>query len=201
MLPAITPPTDNLYKFISLFGLTIFLFAVYNLGIVYDQSAKNKMQIEDLKVNVQQKIFQQSKLVDSNFKTRTEHQRFRPAMVTRLDNELQEIELYIRKSDLSAMELIQLDGEVNKLNVALDTLWLKQIFCLTFTVLGIGIMIFGFLRWKKKEQDIRDKILDIEHTIKQLESEKKRKKKKKTLAAGPELVVEKIHLNEQVDQN
>lgn len=180
MIPSVTPPTDNLYKFISLFGLTIFLFAVYNLGVVYDQSADNKMHIESFKVDVQKKLYEQSPRFHKTLSADS-GRRFRPAMIRRLDSDLHKIEDVILKSHLPPIVIFELQGQVSKLSVSLDALRLKQNITIGIVIAGLLIMVYGFLKWKEKEQDIRDKILEIEHIIKQKErdGESKNKKKKK----------------------
>ena len=44
MLPNISPPTDNLYKFIALFGLAIFLFSLYKSGDAFEAVTKSKLE-------------------------------------------------------------------------------------------------------------------------------------------------------------
>lgn len=182
MIPSITPPTDNLYKFISLFGLAIFLFATYNLSIVYDQSTENKMHIEDLKVEVQKKIYAKSHTIHSGLTADSSGKRFRPAKIKRLDSDLHSIDVIISTANLDQVEAFELKGKVSKLNVGLDTLALKQGFCIGFVGIGIVIMIFGFWRWQKREQNIRDKILRIEHALKIKERNGKIKHKKNKVA-------------------
>lgn len=165
MIPAITPPTDNLYKFISLFGLTILLFSIYNLGFVFDHSSDNKVKIEDIKVLVAKKMYQKVNELSSG-KQDSVRERFRPSSIRKLGEDLASIEKVVMKSNLSPVEIIELNGRMKKLEVKLDSLWQKQLAYIFFAFLGFVVMIIGFLRWNKKEQRLRDKILHMEYLIK-----------------------------------
>jgi hypothetical protein len=169
MIPSITPPTDNLYKFISLFGLTILLFSLYNLGINFDHSAKNRMQIEDVKTDLQQVLYKKSEKLNDNLKAESVKNHFRPGKIRRMSQDLVEIEHLIETSNLNPKEEIEFSGEISKLNVALDTLRLKQYGYIFFASIGFVLMVVGFFRWHSKEQKLRDKMLAIEHAIKLLE--------------------------------
>lgn len=169
MIPSITPPTDNLYKFISLFGLTILLFSVYNFGITYDASAKNKMKIEDVKVELQQVMFKKLKFKQESLKPDSTKNHFRPGKIRRMNQDLSEIEHFIERAHLEPEQEISLAGQISKIKVALDTLYLKQWGYIAFAAIGSFLMIFGFYKWHHKEQKIRDRILTIEHAIKVLD--------------------------------
>lgn len=169
MIPSITPPTDNLYKFISLFGLTILLFSLYNLGINFDYSAKNRMQIEDVKTDLQQVLYKKTEKLNADLKAESVKNHFRPGKIRRMSQDLVEIEHLIETSNLSPKEEIEFSGEISKLNVALDTLHLKQYGYIFFASVGFILMVVGFFAWHNKEQKLRDKMLTIEHAIKELE--------------------------------
>jgi hypothetical protein len=166
MIPSITPPTDNLYKFISLFGLTIFLFASYNLGMVYDQSAASKMRIEDLKVEVQKKLLSHNIKITGSMKTESDPKRFKPARIRLMDRELEKLATEIDGSRLDPISKIEMDGSLSKLNVKIDSLWLKEMICFGFAFVGFVVMLLGFSLWKRKEQNLRDMILSMEHAEK-----------------------------------
>ncbi len=169
MIPSITPPTDNLYKFISLFGLTILLFSVYNIGITFDSSAANKMKIEDVKSELQQSIYKKSKETVENLNTDKVKNHFRPGKIRRMHEDLLQIETFLEKAHLNPKDEITLSGKISKINVALDTLRLKQWGYIGFASLGLVFMFYGFIKWHYKEQKLRDKMLEIEHAIKELE--------------------------------
>ena len=166
MIPSITPPTDNLYKFISLFGLAIFLFAIYNLGIVYDKSAGNKMLIEDMKVQVQKKLYETTKLLHNDLSTDTSGTKFRPVMLSRQGEDLHKVEEIVEASALDPLTKIELQGEISKLNVSLNSLSKKFWTCFILIGSGFIVMVWGFWLWKRKEQNFRDEILRIEKDIK-----------------------------------
>lgn len=169
MIPSITPPTDNLYKFISLFGLTILLFSVYNIGITFDASAKSKMGIEDVKVSLQKAIYEKSCATNDSLRTDKVSSHFRPGKIRRMKQDLLQIEHFIESSELDPAKEIKLSGEISKISVSLDNLSIKQWGYISFAIAGCGLMIFGFIKWHYKEQKLRDKMLAIEHTIKELE--------------------------------
>ncbi|TSJ46511.1 hypothetical protein [Fluviicola chungangensis] len=169
MIPSITPPTDNLYKFISLFGLTILLFSVYNFGITFDASAKTKMSIEDVKVDVQQALYKKSRQTNDSLRADKVSNHFRPGRIRQMEQDLLQIERFIESCKLDPDEEIKLSGNISKISVALDNLSLKKNGYIGFAIIGCVLMAFGFIKWHYKEQHLRDKMLKIEHAIKELE--------------------------------
>lgn len=169
MIPAITPPTDNLYKFLSLFGLTIFLFAIYNLGFVYDNSSLSKMKIEDVKVEVQKKIYTNSQVLNDDLRISTDNSRFRPSKINRLGQDLQKLQKIVAQTPFKTLEKIELEGKISKLKVEVDALNLKFWSYAVMMSFGLVVMAIGFRRWKNKEQNIRDNILFLEHRLKERE--------------------------------
>jgi hypothetical protein len=169
MIPSITPPTDNLYKFISLFGLTILLFSVYNIGITFDASAKSKMGIEDVKVHLQQALYEKYKSTNDSLKTDKISTHFRPGKIRQMEQDLLQIEGFIANCQLDPKDQIELSGDISKISVALDNLSVKKRGYIVFGSLGFALMLFGFIKWHYKEQKLRDKMLAIEHAIKELE--------------------------------
>ncbi len=200
MIPSITPPTDNLYKFISLFGLTIFLFSAYNLGIVFDRSAHVKMELEDLKVSVIKKIYTEKYIINQRLVSNVPADgRNKPIKVNKLIKDLREVKNEIKDAKLDDLITIELNAKVSKMRLNLDSIQLKLYTCISFVVIGLLVMIFGFLRWKKREQDIRDKILAIEHILKEQKRDTKRKhkKKKKAIQSSMQELVQRQAENEE----
>ncbi|MGV3630365.1 MAG: hypothetical protein ACO1O6_04130 [Bacteroidota bacterium] len=182
MIPAITPPTDNLYKFLSLFGLTIFLFAIYNLGSVYDRSAESQMKIEDIKVDVQKAMYHHDKMVHLNLAVNSNMTQFRPVKINMLDENLQKIKQFVINSGLRPIAKIELYGKISKLKVELENMSFKLKICIFITILGFCIMVFGFLRWHKREQTLRDQMLKIEHEQKKQEQQNTEKRFRKIIS-------------------
>jgi hypothetical protein len=177
MIPAITPPTDNLHKFLSLFGLTIFLFAIYNLGFVFDRSAASKMKIEDIKIEVQKKLYRSSEEVDPTLRINPVKKRFRLAKIRQLGEDLEKIQEAINKTGLRMVEKIELNGRISKLKVEVDALFIKLWTCIGITVLGLVVMIFGFFRWHYREQKLRDLMLEFDYKMKEnLDKERSQKR-------------------------
>src|SRR5687767_14606956 len=122
MIPSITPPTDNLYKFLSMFGLAIFLFSLYNLNQVYDAAASNKMGIEDLKKDIQKTLIRNEESHQNKHLDAGERASFKPSLLKKMDIELQKISEVIEKSGLEETDKVDLEAEVGKLYVTLDYL-------------------------------------------------------------------------------
>lgn len=188
MIPSITPPTDNLYKFISLFGLTILLFSVYNISITFDASSKSKMGIEDVKVSLQKALYEKSRSTNDSLRTDKVSTHFRPGKIRRMKQDLLQIEHFIESSELDPEKEIKLYGEISKISVALDNLLLKLVGYILFGCVGCGLMIYGFIKWHYKEQKLRDKMLEIEHAIKELEKLNLRYRKEEKSSAADALV-------------
>ena len=162
MTPGISPPTDSLYKFISLFGLTILLFTLYNLGQVYDAASVNKMGIEDIKVKFQQELVSSQSTIE--FETRTDNVRLRPKFIREIQEDLFKLSSLIEESPLPIEKKIEMEGEVKKLEINLSMLSVKRRTCYLLGLSGIILMIFGFFRWWKREQALRDKLLTFEYS-------------------------------------
>lgn len=169
MIPAITPPTDNLYKFISLFGLTIFLFAVYNLSIVFDRISVNSIKIEDLKSEVSQNVCATSPSecgwLDDGSSDKIFFRLFS------MNADLQKTNEKMQRSNLNSITKIKLNGKIKKLNVELNALNLKLWSYVIICIGGAFIMRRGFKHWQKREQNLRDRILEIEHLLKEREQQ------------------------------
>ncbi len=127
------------------------------------------MQIEDVKTDLQQVLYKKTEKLNTDLKAESVKNHFRPGKIRRMSQDLVEIEHLIETSNLSPKEEIEFSGEISKLNVALDTLRLKQYGYIFFASVGFVLMVYGFLRWHSKEQKIRDEMLTIEHAIKLLE--------------------------------
>jgi hypothetical protein len=167
MIPSITPPTDNLYKFVSMFGLAIFLFSLYNLNQVYDAAAANKMGIEDLKKDIQKTLIRNEESHQhEHLDAGGERASFRPSLLKKMDAELQNISEVIEKSELEETDKVDLEAEVGKLYVTLDYLNYKIKGCYILGVFGILLMILGFVQWNRREQKYRDGLLKIEYHLK-----------------------------------
>jgi hypothetical protein len=159
MLP-LSPPTDNLYKFIALFGLAIFLFSLYKSGDAFENLTKTKMELEDLKLKINRSLPFTSN--DNVVVDDTASVNVTPVMVRRLGNDLNSISDTIKNSGLSALEQEVLLTDVRKLQVQNDNYRIKTTEFLTTLILGFILIIMGFLLWFKKDQVIKDKILIAE---------------------------------------
>ena len=201
MIPSITPPTDNLYKFISLFGLTILLFSVYNFGITFDASAKTKMSIEDVKVDVQQALYKKSRQTNDSLRADKVSNHFRPGKIRQMEQDLLQIERFIESCKLDPDQEIKLSGDISKISVALDNLSVKQSGYIVFALIGCGLMAFGFIKWHYKEQKLRDKMLAIEHALKVLDKTYYREARAERTGSSPSEVVESIIRQNDPEKN
>lgn len=201
MIPSITPPTDNLYKFISLFGLTILLFSVYNFGITFDASAKTKMSIEDVKVGVQQALYKKSRQTNDSLRADKVSNHFRPGKIRQMEQDLLQIERFIASCKLDPEQEIKLSGDISKIGVALDNLSVKKNGYIGFACAGCALMLIGFFKWHYKEQKLRDKMLAIEHALKVLDKTYYREARAERTSSSPSEVVESIIRQNDPEKN
>lgn len=166
MLPAITPPTDNLYKFICLFGLTLFLFFSYSLSFVHDRLSRNHMLLENIRTKAQHNLLH-FEATDQNSQFKRSRLKMKDAIeISDLRKELFNIEQLVENSPDYHKKIIALSGDLNKIEIAqygLKTkIWLYSIFLLT----GLLMIFWGFRKWKLKDQNIRDSLLKLDEEIK-----------------------------------
>jgi hypothetical protein len=159
MIPTISPPTDNLYKFIALFGLAIFLFSLYRSGDAFEAVTKTKIQLEDLKLKINRSLPFTS---NGNPVIDTASVNVVPVMVKRLSDDLESITETISSSGLSPLEQEVLLTDVRKLQVQNDNYRIKTTEFITTLLLGFILIILGFWLWYKKDQVIKDKMLIAE---------------------------------------
>lgn len=170
MIPAITPPTDNLYKFICLFGLTLFLFFSYNISFVHDRLAKNHLLVENIKTAAQHRLLSYKVIQGKNKNNRIRSTIKHSVEIDDLRIQLQKLESLMENSQADHKEIIALSGELNKLDIAIHSLKTKFWLYILFMLTGIFMVIWGFRRWQLREQSIRDAILKLDEEIKRKES-------------------------------
>lgn len=170
MIPAITPPTDNLYKFICLFGLTLFLFFSYNLSFVHDRLSRNHLLVENIKTTAQHRLLSYKDIQGKNKNKRTRTIIKHSDEIEDLRIQLQKLEHLMENSQADHKEIIALSGELNKLDIAIHGLKTKFWLYILFLSTGIFMVIWGFRRWQIREQTVRDAILKLDEEIKRKES-------------------------------
>jgi hypothetical protein len=155
MLPNLTPPTDNLYKFIALFGLTILLFSFYKSSEVFEHSARTKSNIEDVRREIHDIYW--SSIEHHKHPMDTMDTNVSPFTVRDLSDDLHEIAATVGKSNLNDSLKFDIDTKIRKMMVDTDVLGIK--ITEYFFILGLGfvLMIFGFIQWYRKDQRYRDK--------------------------------------------
>lgn len=178
MLPAITPPTDNLYKFICLFGLTLFLFFSYNLSIVHGRSANCHMKVENVKIKVQRSLVKLKRAHKIDFEAAPTPFWKQTFETTRVKIELERIQQKLKKAHLDDYTFFGLTSELNKIEIENHALQIKIRLYISFLSLGAIMIFWGFFRWKRKDQNLRDEILVLEREIKLLERDNLKTKNK-----------------------
>lgn len=169
MLPAITPPTDNLYKFICLFGLTLFLFFSYSLSFVHDRLSKNHQLLENIRTTAQHELLRykviQGKKVNQQCRTTIKH----ASEIADLKRELLKMEALMEKSLPDHKQIIALSGELNKVEISMHGLKTKIWLYMAFLSVGVVMVYWGFRRWQLRDQNVRDTLLRLDEEIKQAE--------------------------------
>lgn len=160
MIPAITPPTDNLYKFLSLFGLTIFLFSVYMLSDIYQKGTIVDIKLEQV---FQRASVENDKAELAHFKK--QHISLRP--FHRIDGNILEARNLFSRMHLSSERINELNGQLNIIEVEVHAFQQRMLSHWILLSSGVLLIVWGFLRWRIKDQLHRDALLLLELQIKQ----------------------------------
>ena len=157
MLP-LSAPTDSLYKFISLFGLAIFILASYKSGKALEASVSNKVQIEAIKKDI--RLAFANKGTDSGFVANNNS-------VEQLPRDLDAIITMISNSHLSLNDQLVFDGEIRKLKAQEESLGIRIVEYVTTLLAGIILIATGFVLWYKRDQLLKDMLLKADLAKKQ----------------------------------
>lgn len=175
-------PTDNLYKFISIFGLIIFLFSFF-----LKESLSEKIHT----ASVQMELIRNKKRLDSidyfiaDVILKSEYDKHEHAKLneegkhddTHLFNE---IEKFIKKYDVYVLSSSDYEKQLRDLKFYQNQQKINRLYGLILLFIGIFCIVFGFSLWYDKHQ----KYLDAERKyqgekfINQLNKDKKKKNKK-----------------------
>ncbi len=162
MFPSITPPTDSLYKFISLFGLTIFLFSVFILSETYQKASTVDVKLENVFYD---------KIIGNQIDCRVSNKiSIRP--FKRTIGNIQNARLRLDKLNISFNKKIPFYVKLNSIEVEAISFHRRIISYWLMLASGIGLVIFGYFRWHHKEQDRRDQMLQLDLEIKEYELKK-----------------------------
>lgn len=154
MLPAITPPTDSLYKFLTLFGLTIFLFYVIMLSDTYHDSTLIQIKIENLAYKIQEET-------GVNL-TKTEGHRISLRPFQHLEDRLVQLNSRLEKAGISYKKRQQYLQQLNGYQIQIDAYQTKITFCWVLIFVGISLIVIGFRSWFSREQKLRNILLQLE---------------------------------------
>ncbi len=171
MIPAINPPTDNLYKFISLFGLAIFLFAIFMLSETLNQS--NNLNVKHEEIIQEIRTVQ---LENTPFKVNSEKVRKKLRPFKALSTDINRSKLLLKTLNLSLEKEYSYLGKLNVLELQVN-FFRNRVFAYWLLIgSGVILMVYGFIRWGKKDQYYRDEMLLVElNTKKHLEQHAKKR--------------------------
>ncbi|OFX88889.1 MAG: hypothetical protein A2W99_05340 [Bacteroidetes bacterium GWF2_33_16] len=136
-----TPPTDNLYKFIAVFGLIIAVFSSFQMI-----NQVNYLLKKEDAIKLEEELLKLKTFRDSTIETRISP-----------DKNIR----YKEDSIRAEFEKVAFSKELK-----IKAKWFMPILGLSTTV-GISAMIFGFILWYRKTQRYQDKILinDAERSL------------------------------------
>ena len=155
MIPAISPPTDNLYKLIALFGLGILIVGVVNIATKSDEIIKTKIEIEYIEKQIVDTILHYSKVkedVEINFINTSASEG-----VSELMDEISIYEELIHNKKLPKKVTNYVDTELDIIRVKLLANEKQEFLNKLLISLAILLMLVGFSLWYFKEQRWYDK--------------------------------------------
>jgi hypothetical protein len=157
----LSPPTDSLYKFISLFGLAIFILASYKSGKAFEKISNNRVAIETVKKDIRLTIAHH----DINSHTHagdTLGEAVAIAMIKQLPDDADAILHEIESLRLPLKTRLSFDGEIRKLKTQRESLNISIIEYMATLATGILLMVLGFILWYKRDQVLKDRLLKAE---------------------------------------
>jgi hypothetical protein len=149
----LSAPTDSLYKFISLFGLAIFILASYKSGKAFEASSVNKVQAEALKKEI--RLAMAHGTADSTGTITI-------VPVEQLPDDLDAILQRITASGLPLGAKLEFEGEIKKLKAQKDGLGIRIIEYIATLVAGVILIALGFILWYKRDQLLKDRLLKVD---------------------------------------
>ena len=162
MIPSISPPTDNLYKFVALFGLGLFILSIVNQSKHRSDLIKSKIEVE----RMQQRIFDTIQVYQSpNLSTQQKLQDdiAHYNHVQNMFSQLDELEDFIMKSPhipLRAKNLIV--TEIDIIEIRSEVIERQEQFNWLLMISSIGLILVGFTLWYFLDQKWRDKEIKLD---------------------------------------
>jgi hypothetical protein len=157
MLP-VSPPTDSLYKFISLFGLAILILASYKSGKTFEALSANRVAMEGIKKDIRVEMaghYTQADSDSAGVATAT-------TAIRQLPDDVDAVLKEIAAAPLSLKAKMVFDGEVKKLKAERHSLDLRIAEYIVTLMAGIMLVVIGFMLWYKRDQLLKDRLLKAE---------------------------------------
>jgi hypothetical protein len=157
MLP-LSPPTDSLYKFISLFGLAILILASYKSGKTFEALSANRVAMEGIKKDIRVEMAGHYIQADSGsveVATAT-------TAIRQLPDDADAVLKEVAALPLSLKAKMVFDGEVKKLKAERNSLDIRITEYIVTLMAGIMLVVTGFMLWYKRDQLFKDRLLKAE---------------------------------------
>lgn len=165
MIPSINPPTDSLYKLLSLFGLTIFLFYGVVLSDTYSKSSEEQIKIENLAIRMRKETGKSLSCISP----KTHRISLRP--YSSLKAQLLQLEKAINCDGITTAQKSDYINVMNSSYIKIDEYRAKIIIQWILVGVGVILMVIGFIFWYFREQHLRNKLLQLELDEKRIKIE------------------------------
>ena len=156
MIPAISPPTDSLYKLMAIFGLGLLVLGVINTAAFSDNLMAAKVEIEQIEQSIADTLFKYNALTPDHIEV-IRQEEIKEMTYEELSLALENLETYIFqresipgniKAHLSAqLDIIQIKYSVSERQRRLNNY---------IIVAAVVLIIIGFLLWYLKDQKWKD---------------------------------------------
>ncbi len=155
MIP-ITLPTDNLYKFIALFGLGILIFGIMNMSKLQSELTQSKIRIEKIEKEIFDTIHYFD-IIDPDFEHELHDNILKYKCISNINSQLDEIKNLVNNDKKIP---IGVKGYVNtKIDIIeIKTLSIRKQELIDCFLIGLSIVLMsiGFFLWYRKDQRWKD---------------------------------------------
>lgn len=160
MIPAISPPTDNLYKLISLMGLAILILGVINFTTQSETILDTKIEIENVEKHITDTIHYYNKLNNEDLQfTNTSE----TIDIAELLAELDKDEELSHSENLPPNVTNYIDTEIDIVKIKLLDIQNKENLNYILIIFSVLLMLVGFVLWYLNEQRWQDRKLKSDH--------------------------------------
>jgi len=150
MIPTIAPPTDNLYKLISLVGLGILVLGIVNSTTQSEDILETKIEIEYIEKQIVDTIHHYYGLnehKEMEFTNTSENE-----SISGLMDELKQYGLLAHNKNLPKEITNYVDTELDVIKIKLLSIKEKERLNNLLISFSVILMVFGFILWYYKEQ-------------------------------------------------